>query len=467
MQYKSLNDLALELCQSTSLTTLTDSGDDSGDMVPSDRSVLEHLFEKNIEHKQDLLVLFKKRREVLQRRLAMKKSELEEINYKSDEIVAISKSLSKDLAGLSQLNRALVDFQNILAKRKLNFVNELEIEFNIQKEIMLSTLSLASDINVNASLLKKRRDLYEKEKKKFNKLNVKLQHERAAMELEQLNEDRNSMNMDQFRAELSNIAGKSLIVGGSPVSLHRKNSYRLAQEQKLFLESNCALVNKPNRNQIARRVKQLNNNMIIINSTTLNSSNSNASSSSANSSNIQQLVVNCDLDAANVTTRHHNLLLGGNKPNNFIPTDLLNTLPPPPTSSDHSAYNQRADASSSGYASADLKYRSTSSNEMNNFEGSSDTTTNSQESTSSKLTSNNNNNNNPTKYARIIANGEHQMTSNTSSSSLTNPSTSQTATNDPNDYKRYSKDKNLFSNLDHSSTVIFMPVSYTHLAIIS
>lgn len=43
----------------------------------------------------------------------------------------------------------------------------------------------------------------------------------------------------------------------SPASIHRKDSYRRAQEQKLFLESNSGQANKQNRFLAARKVKNL------------------------------------------------------------------------------------------------------------------------------------------------------------------------------------------------------------------
>lgn len=42
----------------------------------------------------------------------------------------------------------------------------------------------------------------------------------------------------------------------SPASIHRKDSYRKAQEQKLFLESNC-VINKQNRYGPGRKVRTL------------------------------------------------------------------------------------------------------------------------------------------------------------------------------------------------------------------
>jgi hypothetical protein len=174
LQYKSLNDLALELCNNNTMCyynqeiQLVNGLPTAGGSEKN--NLLDYLTERNnLDYRQDLLTLFKKRREVLQRRMAMKKSELEEINYKTEEIAELSKSLSsgggKDQ--LNHLNRVLIDFENILAKRKLIFINELEIEYSLQREIMLTTLGLASDININSPVIaKKRRDLYEKEKKK-------------------------------------------------------------------------------------------------------------------------------------------------------------------------------------------------------------------------------------------------------------------------------------------------------------
>ena len=134
--------------------------------------LLEYLYEKNGEYKQDLLLLNKKRKEILQRRLGMKKSELEEVSFKADEIVEISKNLLKDTSNLYMINRVLMDFQTIISKRKLNYLNELEMEYNIQKEILLTSLSMASDPNTNVLTLKKRRDLYEKEKKKVSLVSI-------------------------------------------------------------------------------------------------------------------------------------------------------------------------------------------------------------------------------------------------------------------------------------------------------
>ena len=102
----------------------------------------------------------------------MKKSELEEVSFKADEIVEISKNLLKDTSNLYMINRVLMDFQTIISKRKLNYLNELEMEYNIQKEILLTSLSMASDPNMNVLALKKRRDLYEKEKKKVSLVSI-------------------------------------------------------------------------------------------------------------------------------------------------------------------------------------------------------------------------------------------------------------------------------------------------------
>lgn len=522
LQYKSLNDLALELCN-PSVNFYNSEEQVNTNVSENGKNLLEYLYEKNGEYKQDLLLLNKKRKEILQRRLGMKKSELEEVSFKADEIAEISKNLlNKDTSNLYMINRVLMDFQTIISKRKLNYLNELEMEYNIQREILLTSLSMASDPNTNLLALKKRRDLYEKEKKKFWKLDCKLQHERGIFEMEQYNmaeQNERNMNMDQFKVELSNISSDQQTNGGandgSPISIHRKNSYRLAQEQKLFLESNSNAGNKTTRNVMSRKVKPINTNMnqpngsgggginsIFSNGSVGDSNNhhNSTTSSSSNGGDEPPAVVN------GFNSHHHHQQLMTNS----MTTNGMHTIHEPVRLANHVALSQqqppyvmvsssakpspthhfvvhkaelrsspidvieshhdkvfinnlydskvltREVSSSNGaihhvLSSNELKYRSTSSNEMaasmdNNYADSD--TTNSQESQHS--------------YPPPLPPTSKFVTNNENKAAVDDS----TQFCDGTDYKRYSSsttanysDKNaaiLFNNLDHSSNVNFM-----------
>ena len=340
--------------------------------------------------------------------------------------------------------------------------------------------------------------------------------------------------MDQFKVELSNISSDQQsqqtnvrswnIVNsdwkavsnsklghlqggndGSPISIHRKNSYRLAQEQKLFLESNSNAGNKTNRNVMSRKVKPINNinqpNGInsIFNNGSVGDSNNHGVASNGDD---QQFNNHHHLMTNSTTNAHSNgqLLNGhmnnghGHSKNSVGDLEKLkihepvrinhalsqqqppyvmvsNSAKPSPThfvvhkaelrsspdvieSHDKVFANNLYDSkvlrevsSSNGaiHVSNELKYRSTSSNEMASMDANyaDSDTTNSQESQHSYP---------PT--TKFVMNTNVILSENKSDDGQFCDGT---------DYKRYSStnysDKNaaiLFNNLDHSSNVNFM-----------
>lgn len=140
---------------------------------------------------------------------------------------------------------------------------------------MLLALNLAS--NPATSHLRGRRGFYERAKKKFSELENSKENseyyetfqpnQQAAMHTATPNSTthsfsstENSSNCSKIQSKLSHYFNEDVVVdlldSVSPASIHRKDSYRRAQEHKLFLENNPN-VTKASRPVNGKRVKNI------------------------------------------------------------------------------------------------------------------------------------------------------------------------------------------------------------------
>ncbi len=156
-------------------------------------------------------------------------------------------------------------------------LTNFQLEYNLQQKMMLILLNLASDPTVGHLVQKRRRELYEKTKLNMSKLQTHLQNQKFAKS--QSNESHSnplkvSSHSDKLNESKSFSSSSSSSTSSShhdplqtidisPASIHRKDSYRRAQEQKLFLESNSNYLNKQTNAKIAltgRKVRTIQNN---------------------------------------------------------------------------------------------------------------------------------------------------------------------------------------------------------------
>lgn len=252
LQYKSLNDLATEL---TNVTNDTNTNLDIDNILISN--------DDTFNEKTQMLFLLKKKQEILNQQLNVKKTICDKIRMKQQDIVEMSKLITEDksciysvVSMVNELKAMLNEFQ----QNKYSFQLILDEEFEIQKKIMFIALNLASDPTVTASVQKARREFYEKSKIKFSKLEQKKELEQKTIENGFNPNEIVPLNEKQTSKQVPNYFNNDVITmfdSISPASIHRKDSYRRAQEQKLFLENNTNLVHKANRNINGRRVKNI------------------------------------------------------------------------------------------------------------------------------------------------------------------------------------------------------------------
>jgi hypothetical protein len=342
LQYKSLNDLAQELTTpvptpTPSATVITTTQQTDGLVVSNDDMFNE---------KNQMLFLLKKKQEIINQQLNVKKTICDKIRMKQQDISEMSKLISDNKACIynvvSMVNE-LKQMLNEFEQNKYHFQLILDEEFETQKKIMFIALNLASDPNASPNVLKARRQLYEKSKLKYSKLEKKReleQNSKLNFNLLPLNTDisnkssispstttntttssgnNNNNNHQQVQAKLNSYFNDDVISmfdSISPASIHRKDSYRRAQEQKLFLENNINLANKSNRNINGRRVKNIWNSEI----QTANNDNNNVfvnnlydiksfkDTDLTNNNNVQTLPLN-DLSSNNSNNNNNDELL--------------------------------------------------------------------------------------------------------------------------------------------------------------
>lgn len=270
LQYKSLNDLAYELstasCKSANLTNSHEFDDG---MILNDETYSE---------KTQMLMLLKKKQEILTNKLNIKKTFFNKIKSKQQDIIEFAKIIPEDKACIYNIMSLIKDLKYTVSESQQNqysFQVFTDEEIEIQRKIMLMALNLAS--NPSANQLKARREFYERSKKKFSKLENskenKEYYESFSNDLSQFNKTNSEStqknnqsettnddsNCSRIQSKLSHYFNEDVVVdlldSVSPASIHRKDSYRRAQEHKLFLESNN--VNKSNRNVNGRRVKNI------------------------------------------------------------------------------------------------------------------------------------------------------------------------------------------------------------------
>ena len=264
IQFKSLNDLAAELTQSATENT-THLTDLDQMMAPNT--------EDTFNEKSQMLFLLKKKQEILNQQLNVKKTISDKIKMKQQDIVEMSKLIGEDKSCIYSVVSMVGELKSMLhefEQNKHSFQLILDEEYETQKKIMFIALNLASDPNATPNVLKARREFYEKSKLKFAKLEMKRGDDLKLMDgrlppssahtLKSTSQTNGSHKHSQVQAKLNGYFNDDVISmfdSISPASIHRKDSYRRAQEQKLFLENNMNLINKTNRNINGRRVKNI------------------------------------------------------------------------------------------------------------------------------------------------------------------------------------------------------------------
>ena len=272
LQYKSLNDLAFELTNTSEAVNNTNEFEEPA------------VNEEAYNEKSQMLLLLKKKQEILTNKLNIKKTFFNKIKLKQQDIIEFAKIVPDDKACIYNITSLIKDLKYTVSESQQNqytFQLFTEEEFEIQKKIMFMALNLASDPNANQQLQKSRREFYERAKTKFSKLeNIKENKEYYENYFSNQFNDQivdtksnSSESMNEFPGgggggggsrlppKLSQYFNEDVVVdlldSVSPASIHRKDSYRRAQEHKLFLENNSNLLSKSNRNVAARRVKNI------------------------------------------------------------------------------------------------------------------------------------------------------------------------------------------------------------------
>ena len=303
IQFKSLNDLASELTQSANENTthLTDvdqqmmTNNANGTTNPNTNTTTT---DDAFNEKSQMLFLLKKKQEILNQQLNVKKTISDKIRMKQQDIVEMSKLIGEDKSCIYSVVSMVSELKcmlNELEQNKHSFQLILDEEYETQKKIMFIALNLASDPNATSIVQKARRDFYEKSKLKFAKLEMKREndlklidnglaptsvtstsscsssssllkpasqhhHSHSQNHTNNHNGSNSSSKHSQLQTKLNSYFNDDVISmfdSISPASIHRKDSYRRAQEQKLFLENNMNLINKTNRNINGRRVKNI------------------------------------------------------------------------------------------------------------------------------------------------------------------------------------------------------------------
>lgn len=282
LQYKSLNDLANELSSTTSSNVNNSTNPAEDDLMM--------LSDDTYNEKSQMLMLLKKKQEILLNKLNIKKTFFNKIKSKHQDIIEFSKCISEDKACIYNVMSLIKDLKYTVSESQQNqcqvFTDE---DIEIQRKIMYMALNLASD--PAAPHLKARRDFYERAKKKFTKLenskenkeyydSCSLSNTQSSDHMSQLTSNSNNNSCSEplitssrnYRGEsessefsngfhqtkLAQYFNEDVVVdlldSVSPASIHRKDSYRRAQEHKLFLEANGS---KANRNASGKRVKNI------------------------------------------------------------------------------------------------------------------------------------------------------------------------------------------------------------------
>jgi hypothetical protein len=206
LQFKSLNDLALELNQSATAASLTNNGQQSSPMsfdkfdesgnataaasLKSRQISASNLFlnqksgnDENNSVKSEMLALFKKQKDLLSKNLDIKRKQYQEIVGKQKEIEEHAKLLLTDRTQIDKILTVLAEFRagNSLTntQNRNAYLDNLCLESDTQKKIMYMSLKLASDPAVSGVIQKQRREFYDKSKRKLAKLEKKTSKEVA------------------------------------------------------------------------------------------------------------------------------------------------------------------------------------------------------------------------------------------------------------------------------------------------
>jgi hypothetical protein len=81
---------------------------------------------------------------------------------------------------LEAIIKIITDFKQLYNSYNEEYISNIELEYHIQKEIMLIALDLASNPYTSANEQRQRREFYEKSKKQVSKIEIKLRMERKS-----------------------------------------------------------------------------------------------------------------------------------------------------------------------------------------------------------------------------------------------------------------------------------------------
>ncbi len=130
-----------------------------------------------------MLELFKKQKDLLSRNLDIKRKQYQEIITRQKEIEEHAKLLLTDRTQIDKILNVLMEFRSgnsiTNTQNRNSYLDNLCLESETQRKIMLLSLKLASDPTVNSILQKQRREFYEKTKRKLAKLEKKTTKEVA------------------------------------------------------------------------------------------------------------------------------------------------------------------------------------------------------------------------------------------------------------------------------------------------
>lgn len=127
-----------------------------------------------------MLVLYKRQKELLLKSLEIKRKKFDEVHARQKEIETIAHRMQVDRTQVESLVRLLCEHRNAVTSTP-SYLDNLMLESEIKKKIMLVALNLASDPTVSHLVQRQRREFYERTKRKvlyldMENMNISFQH---------------------------------------------------------------------------------------------------------------------------------------------------------------------------------------------------------------------------------------------------------------------------------------------------
>ena len=280
MQYKSLNDLANEITNSNNentglaLTTMNSNSNINNNINHSKHNNItepepEVIASDESTEKGQLLNLLKKKQEILKNKLEIKKNFYGKVKSREESLIEFSKLIPNDKSSMFSVLTILRELKEVLNEyhqSKSTLRSYLDEEYELQKKLIFVALNLASDPSASQLIQKTRREFYQRAKVRFTNLEDKKNSIEKNFPSNDVKSATGAVVQKNFNSETLKVPGKfpnfiiedvPSLFDSSPPSIHRKDSYRLAQEHKLFLENNSSIIHKPNRPINGRRIKNI------------------------------------------------------------------------------------------------------------------------------------------------------------------------------------------------------------------